>query len=196
MARCSGSGRTGQAESIAEDRRLPHARCAQGDVGRDLDAQGDWFTEHAGVHPSWFRPYQIEARTAIEHAIAGRKRQVLVAMATGTGKTWTLVNEVYRLLESGVAKRILFLVDRRALAAQAVRAFAAFEPGPSKKFDKLYEVYGQRFQREGVEGEAFDPKVLPKSYLETPHAGHAYVYVCTIQRNPAAPWFVRRFGRL
>jgi len=145
----------------------------------DLDALGDWFTEHAGVH-----------------AIAGRKRQVLVAMATGTGKTWTLVNEVYRLLESGVAKRILFLVDRRALAAQAVRAFAAFEPGPSKKFDKLYEVYSQRFQREDVEGEAFDPKVLPKSYLETPHAGHAYVYVCTIQRNPAAPWFVRRFGRL
>ena len=69
-------------------------------------------------------------------------------MATGTGKTFTLVNQVYRLMKSGVGKRILFLVDRRALAAQAVRAFASFEPEPSQKFDKIYEVYSQRFQRE------------------------------------------------
>ena len=158
-------------------------------LARDLDARCDWFSDHATVHPSWFRPYQIEACTAIERAIADRKRQMLVAMATGTGKTWTLVNEVYRLLESGVGKRILFLVDRRALAAQAVRTFTSFEPEPNKKFDKLYEVYSQRFQREDVE-EAFDPKVLPKSYLESPHAGHAYVYVCTIQRMA-----INLFGR-
>ena len=50
-------------------------------------------------------------------------------------------------MKSGVAKRVLFLVDRRALAAQAVRAFAAFEAEPGKKFDKIYEVYSQRFQR-------------------------------------------------
>jgi mRNA interferase MazF len=68
----------------------------------------------------------------------------------------------------------------------AVRAFAAFEAEPSKKFDKLYEVYSQRFQRDDVEGEAFDPKVLPKSYLETPHAGQAYVYVCRLAGRPPA----------
>jgi type I restriction enzyme R subunit len=158
-------------------------------LARDVDTQCDWFTEHATLHPSWFRPYQIDACTAIEQAIANRKRQMLVAMATGTGKTWTLVNDVYRLLESGVGKRILFLVDRRALAAQAVRAFAAFEPEPSKKFDKVYEVYSQRFQRDDLDGE-FDPKVLPKSYLEAPHAGHAFVYVCTIQRMA-----INLFGR-
>jgi type I restriction enzyme R subunit len=151
-------------------------------LARDFDAQSRWLTERATLHPSWFRPYQIEACTAIENAIASRKRQMLVAMATGTGKTWTLVNETYRLLESGVGKRILFLVDRRALAAQAVRTFRSFEPEPNKKFDKLYEVYSQRFQSDDLEDEAFDPKVLPKSYLETPHAGHAYIYVCTIQR--------------
>ena len=53
---------------------------------------------------------------------------MLVAMATGTGKTFTIVNQIYRLMKSGVAKRVLFLVDRRALAAQAVRAFTSFEP--------------------------------------------------------------------
>src|SRR5262249_56970864 len=124
-------------------------------------------------------------------AIANRKRQMLVAMATGTGKTWTLVNEAYRLLESGVGKRILFLVDRRALAAQAVRTFTSFEPEPNKKFNKLYEVYSQRFQREDMdEGEVFDPKILPKSYLESPQPKHAFVYVCTIQRMA-----INLFGR-
>jgi type I restriction enzyme R subunit len=102
-----------------------------------------------------------------------------------------MVNEAYRLLRSGVGKRILFLVDRRALAAQAVRAFASFEPEPNKKFDKLYEVYSQRFQRDDFEeGEGFDPKVLPKSYLERPQPKHAYVYVCTIQRMA-----INLFGR-
>jgi type I restriction enzyme, R subunit len=104
-------------------------------------------------------------------------------MATGTGKTFTMVNQVYRLMKSGVAKRVLFLVDRRALAAQAVRAFASFEAEPGLKFDKVYEVYSQRFQRDDLdEDEKFDPKVLPASYLLDPKAGHAFVYVCTIQR--------------
>jgi type I restriction enzyme, R subunit len=161
-------------------------------LARDLDASCQWFLDHADLHPSWFRPYQIDASTAIEDAIANRKRQMLVAMATGTGKTWTLVDEVYRLLQSGVAKRILFLVDRRVLAAQAVRTFGSFEPEPNKKFDKLYEVYSQRFQQDDLdESEAFDPKVLPKSYLEHPQPKHAFVYVCTIQRMAT-----NLFGRL
>jgi type I restriction enzyme, R subunit len=119
-------------------------------------------------HPR-LRPYQIDANAAVEHAIADRKRQMLVAMATGTGKTFTTVNQVYRLMKSKVAKRVLFLVDRRALAAQAVRSFAAFEPVPGLKFDKIYEVYSQKFKREDFdEDEKFDPKVLPTSYLMEP----------------------------
>ncbi len=129
------------------------------------------------------RPYQKDANRETEKTIAERKRQMLIAMATGTGKTFTMVNQVYRLMEAGVAKRILFLVDRRALAAQAVRAFASFEPKPGLKFDKIYEVYSQRFQREDFgEEDKFDPKVLPKSYLVEPSAKHAFVYVSTIQR--------------
>jgi type I restriction enzyme R subunit len=133
-------------------------------------------------HPR-LRPYQREANAAIEGAIAGRKRIMLVAMATGTGKTFTTVNQVYRLMKSGLARRILFLVDRRALAAQAVLAFASFEPEPGLKFDKIYEVYSQRFHRDDFdEGEKFDPKVLPNSYLTNPKPGDAFVYVSTIQR--------------
>lgn len=116
---------------------------------------------------------------------------MLVAMATGTGKTFMAVNQIYRLMKAEVAKRILFLVDRRALAAQAVRAFASFEAEPGLKFDKIYEVYSQRFQRDDFdEEEAFDPQVLPSSYLVSPQSGHAFVYVCTIQRM-----MVNLFGR-
>jgi type I restriction enzyme, R subunit len=129
------------------------------------------------------RPYQRDANAAVEKAIAERKRSLLVAMATGAGKTFTLVNQVYRLMKSGVAKRVLFLVDRRALAAQAVRAFSSFEAEPGQKFDNIYEVYSSKFQTEDFgEEEKFDPKLMPQRLLTDPKKGDAFVYVCTIQR--------------
>lgn len=141
-----------------------------------------WFKANPNHHPR-LRPYQRLANEAVESAIADGKRQMLVAMATGTGKTFTTVNQAYRLLKSGVSKRILFLVDRRALAAQAVRAFASFEPEPNQKFDKLYEVFSNRFQKEDFgEEDAFDSKVMPREYLLDPKPKHVFVYVCTIQR--------------
>lgn len=130
------------------------------------------------------RYYQNEAVMAIEKAMGEKKRRMMIAMATGTGKTFMTVNLVYRLMKSGAAKRVLFLVDRKILAAQAVRAFSSFEAEPGKKFDKIYEVYSQNFQKEDFEdsNDRFDPKVLPNSYLTNPKPGNAFVYVCTIQR--------------
>jgi type I restriction enzyme R subunit len=159
-------------------------------LGRDFAATCSWFAATPNNHPL-LRPYQVEANTAIERAITQRRRQMLVAMATGTGKTFTLVNQIYRLMKSSVGRRILFLVDRRALAAQAVNAFASFEPQPGLKFDKIYEVYSQRFHREDLgEDEKFDPKVIPRDYLLAPQPGHAFVYVSTIQRMA-----INLFGR-
>lgn len=137
------------------------------------------------------RDYQIEASEAIEKGLAEGKRKMLVTMATGTGKTMMTVHEVYRLMKSGVARRVLFLVDRKALAAQAVRAFKSFEPEPGKKFDSLYEIYSQRFQREDFgDDEKFDSNVLPKSYLTDPKVGSSFVYISTIQRMT-----INLFGR-
>lgn len=139
----------------------------------------------------YLRPYQLDANEALEQAIRDRKRKMLVTMATGTGKTLTLVNEVHRLMKSGVARRVLFLVDRRALAAQAVRAFASFEAEPGLKFDKIYELYSQRFFRDDLDDDrAFDPKVIPTGYLTDPKPGQAFVYVSTIQRMT-----INLFGR-
>lgn len=149
---------------------------------RDPGSAHEWLNTNPPTHPR-LRPYQIDANQAIENALANHKRQMLVAMATGTGKTFMAVNEVYRLMKSGLARRVLFLVDRRALAAQAVRAFAAFEPEPGLKFDKIYEVYSQRFFRDDADrGDQFDPKVLPARYLREPEKGQTFVYVSTIQR--------------
>lgn len=151
-------------------------------LGHDFDAACDKVLAlpHDNVR---LRPYQRDANAAVEKAISERKRNLLVAMATGTGKTFTLVNQVHRLMKSGVAKRVLFLVDRRALAAQAVRAFSAFEAEPGKKFDQIYEVYSSRFQTGDFgEDEKFDPNLMPQKYLTDPQPSHAFVYVATIQR--------------
>ncbi|MEI7649159.1 MAG: DEAD/DEAH box helicase family protein [Methanomicrobiales archaeon] len=141
-------------------------------------------------------PFQMEANTAIEEAIESKKRKMLIAMATGTGKTRLMVNEIYRLMKSKVGKRILFLVDRRALAAQAVKTFASFEPEPGRKFDKIYEVYSQKFSPGDFDDdEPFDPEVLQPSYLLDPKPGHMFVYVCTIQRMTSY-LFGRNAGRV
>jgi len=151
-------------------------------LASDPAAALQWLNEHPSAH-RLLRDYQHDASAAIEQAIAEHKRRMLVAMATGTGKTFTLVNEVHRLMKSGLAKRVLFLVDRRALAAQAVRAFGAFEAEPGLKFDKIYEVYSQRFAAADIGDDGkFDSKELPASYLTTPERGHTFVYVTTIQR--------------
>jgi type I restriction enzyme, R subunit len=69
------------------------------------------------------RHYQKAAIRAVEEGIAGGKREMLLAMATGTGKTKTCVALIYRLLKAQRFRRILFLVDRSALGQQAADAF-------------------------------------------------------------------------
>ena len=129
------------------------------------------------------RPYQRDSILAVEQAILGGRRDMMVAMATGTGKTYLTVAQIYRLLESGLARRILFLVDRKALAAQAVREFNSFNTPKRNKFTQEYEVYSQRFQKEDFGDDTpFDPKVLPNEYLTAPKASQTFVYVSTIQR--------------
>ena len=130
----------------------------------------------------YVRNYQRDANEAIEEAMRARKRKMLVTMATGTGKTVTMVNETYRLMKSGVARRVLFLVDRRALAAQAVRSITSFEAEPGLKFDKIYELYSQKFHNDDLDEADFNPTVLPNNALTNPKLGQAFASVSTIHR--------------
>ncbi len=150
--------------------------------GRDLSAGYTWL-QNTPISIEGLRDYQAEAIASAESAIAQGKRAMLIAMATGTGKTFTTVAQVYRLLESKAAKRILFLVDRRALAAQAVRAFASFNTPNGNKFNQEYELYSQRIRQEDLgEDISFDAAALDSVYLTSPQATHTYVFICTIQR--------------
>ena len=155
------------------------------------DALREFFARPSGydrlrdktINIEGLRYYQRDAILAAESAIIKGRREMLLAMATGTGKTFTTVAQIYRLLESKAAKRILFLVDRRALAAQAVRELASFNTPKGNKFDQEYEVFSQRFRREDLDDDKpFDPKVLPSAYLTAPQESHTFVYVSTIQR--------------
>jgi type I restriction enzyme R subunit len=84
---------------------------------------------------------QKQAITSLETSLAKADSRALIQMATGSGKTFTAVNEAYRLLRFGGAKRILFLVDRGNLGKQTEDEFANFTPpDDTRKFPALYTV--------------------------------------------------------
>lgn len=81
-------------------------------------AQQEYYTDGSGRHPRYYQ--QIAINRAVE-AIAKGQNRILLVMATGTGKTYTAFQMIYRLWKSGKKKRILFLADRNALIDQTRR---------------------------------------------------------------------------
>lgn len=88
------------------------------------------------------RYYQREAIAAVEAALEAGRREVMVAMATGTGKTRTCIGLLYRLLKAELFQRVLFLVDRTALGEQALNALQGFKLERMQAFPDIYEVKG------------------------------------------------------
>jgi len=88
---------------------------------------------------------QIEAVQNLEQSFAKDRPRALIQMATGSGKTFTAVTFVYRLVKFAGARRVLFLVDRNNLGRQALREFQQYvTPDDGRKFSELYNV--QRLQ--------------------------------------------------
>ncbi|WP_027909897.1 type I restriction-modification system endonuclease [Pseudomonas sp. URMO17WK12:I4] len=88
---------------------------SQADAEAKLKAEGFSYLK--------LRDYQVKAIQAVEQALANSQRDCLLAMATGTGKTRTIIGLMYRFLKAERFKRILFLVDRSALGQQAIDSF-------------------------------------------------------------------------
>jgi type I restriction enzyme R subunit len=86
------------------------------------------------------RPYQKDAIQAVEAGIANGQRAMLLAMATGTGKTKTCVALIYRLLKLQRFNRILFLVDRSALGDQAANAFTTTRMESMQNFADVFGI--------------------------------------------------------
>lgn len=88
------------------------------------------------------REYQIRAIEAAENAIISGKKTALLSMATGTGKTRTLLGMVYRFIKSSRFKRVLFLVDRTALGEQAADVFKEVKIEDLMTLDEIYNIKG------------------------------------------------------
>ena len=107
-------------------------------------------------------PAQISAITNLEKSLAANKPKALIQMATGSGKTFTSIGFIYRLIKFGGARRVLFLVDRGNLARQTKKEFDAYaSPYNNYKF-----------------GEEYIVQHLQSNQLDT----SARVVICTIQR--------------
>ncbi|MGZ0173839.1 MAG: type I restriction-modification system endonuclease [Planctomycetales bacterium] len=88
------------------------------------------------------RDYQAEAVRATEAGIAAGQRALLVAMATGTGKTVTCLSLIYRLIKTKRFRRVLFLVDRTSLGQQTHDALTTFRLENLQTFSDIYDVKG------------------------------------------------------
>jgi len=87
------------------------------------------------------RPAQIDAIKNLERSLADNRPRALVQMTMGSGKTYTAVAQVYRLIKYAGVKRVLFLVDRGNLARQTLREFQQYTtPDDGRKFTELYNV--------------------------------------------------------
>lgn len=86
------------------------------------------------------RDYQRKAIQAVESGLAAGRREMLLAMATGTGKTKTCIALIYRLLKVQRFRRILFLVDRSALGEQAANAFKDTRMDSIQSFADIFSI--------------------------------------------------------
>lgn len=91
------------------------------------------------------RECQVTAIENLDESFKAGRPRALVQMATGSGKTFTAITTIYRLLKHAGAKRILFLVDTKNLGEQAEQEFMQYTPtDDNRKFTELYPV--QRLQ--------------------------------------------------
>lgn len=88
------------------------------------------------------RPYQERAIREVEKALEADRRQMLLAMATGTGKTKLAIAMLYRLLAAKRFRRICFVVDRNALGQQAEAEFRSTKVVSVKTFADIFGLKG------------------------------------------------------
>ena len=94
-----------------------------------------------GLNPTGLRDCQVTAIHNLEQSFKDDRPRALVQMATGSGKTFTSITSVYRLLKYADAKRILFLVDTKNLGEQAEQEFMQYVPNDdNRKITELYNV--------------------------------------------------------
>jgi type I restriction enzyme R subunit len=144
-------------------------------------AAQDYYDDGSGKAP---RYYQLNAINRTIDAIARGENRLLLVMATGTGKTYTAFQIIWRLWKSGAKKRILFLVDRNILADQTkTNDFKPFGQAMTKitnrTVDKAFEIYLALYQAvSGTDDEQniykqFSPDFFDLVIVDECHRGSA-----------------------
>lgn len=140
-----------------------------------------YYDDGSGKKP---RYYQLVAINRTVEAIARGENRILLVMATGTGKTYTAFQIIWRLWKSGAKKRILFLVDRNILADQTkTNDFKPFGQAMTKitnrTADKAFEIYLALYQAvTGIEEDQniykqFSPDFFDLIVVDECHRGSA-----------------------
>lgn len=97
----------------------------QAKMAKNREKAIEWLNSHSREELDLFTPSEAAVQS-VEEAIMSGRETMLVAMATGTGKTRVAGATMYRLLTSGLCRNVLFLVDRRSLGSQAVKSFKEY----------------------------------------------------------------------
>jgi type I restriction enzyme R subunit len=142
----------------------------------------DYFHDSTGRAPRYYQQIAIN-RTVESIARGDGNSRHLLVMATGTGKTYTAFQIIYRLWKSGVKKHILFLADRTALIDQTARGdFRHFKDAMTivrkKKVDPAYNIYLSLYQglSDGHEDDTykqFSPDFFDLIVVDECHRGSA-----------------------
>jgi type I restriction enzyme R subunit len=142
----------------------------------------DYFTDGSNRSPRYYQQIAINRTVEAIACNEGNNRHLLV-MATGTGKTYTAFQIIYRLWKSGVKKRILFLADRTSLIDQTVRGdFRHFKEAMTvikhKQIDTAYNIYLALYQGLSDNNDAdaykqFSPEFFDLIIVDECHRGSA-----------------------
>ncbi|HCE2598893.1 type I restriction-modification system endonuclease [Vibrio parahaemolyticus] len=147
----------------------------------DNQLNNRWFSDNADMSDLGLRYYQEEAVQAVEKAIVSGQQDILLAMATGTGKTRTAIALMYRLIQSQRFKRILFLVDRTSLGKQALDSFEDTNI-KGDTFNSIFNVKGltDRFPEDSTKIHVATVQSLVKRTLQSDEVMPVGRYDCII----------------
>ncbi|HCG6610340.1 TPA: type I restriction-modification system endonuclease [Vibrio parahaemolyticus] len=147
----------------------------------DNQLNNRWFSDNADMSDLGLRYYQEEALQAVEKAIVSGQQDILLAMATGTGKTRTAIALMYRLIQSQRFKRILFLVDRTSLGKQALDSFEDTNI-KGDTFNSIFNVKGltDRFPEDSTKIHVATVQSLVKRTLQSDEVMPVGRYDCII----------------
>ena len=134
------------------------------------------------------RYYQRNAVNRTVNAVARGEKRMLLVMATGTGKTYTAFQIVYRLLKAGLVKKVLYLADRNVLVDQSIEqdfkpltntihkvSYQQDKENPDTAHEVYFALYQQLIGKEGAQNykELFKPEFFDLVIVDECHRGSA-----------------------